>query len=200
MFFDHTDAFSFVYDNKMMICGGTNTNRIECLDVANDRSVSSFPAQLPDTQCGKGVLCGDKVLTFGQSVSATGLKPPFKTTVTFGYNKGKRLSSYGVARVNKNAVVLVGGCTTKHADVPCDNVLLYIPTTKCFENLAPLPCSVADTAVVVYKDNVVILGGRKCYYASTHFASLKCEYLNDVLMYNITSQLCRKLPSMLEKR
>ena len=184
-----------------MICGGTSTNRMECLDVANDRSVSSFPAQLPDAQCGKGVVCGDKVLTFGQSVSATSLKPPFKTTVPFAYNKGKHLFGYGVARVNENAVVLVGGYTTENADLPCDNVVLYNPTTKWFENLAPLPYSLVDMAVVVYRDNIVILGGRKRYYAFQSFdAQLRSEYLNDALMYNITNQLCRKLPSMLEKR
>jgi hypothetical protein len=53
--------------------------------------------------------------------------------------------------------------------------------------------------VVVYKDNVVVLGGIKRYY-SYFDGTLINEVLNDVLMYNVTSQECRKLPSMLEKR
>ena len=199
LFFNHSDAFSFVYHNKMMICGGTSTKRVECVDVANERSVSTFPAQLPNTECGKGVLCGDEILTFGKSVSATSLKPPFKSTCQFFYNNEKCLDGYGVARVNENAVVLFGGYTSK-ANVPCDKVLLYNPTTKCFENLAPLPYSAANMGVVVYKDNVIVLGGVRRYKVFQNFDVLQSELLNDVLMYNVTNQQCRKLPSMLEKR
>ncbi len=77
LFFDHTDGFSFVYDNKVTI-GGGRTNRVECLDITN-KFASILPAQLPGEDCGNGVLCGDKILTFGKSVSASSLKPPFKT-------------------------------------------------------------------------------------------------------------------------
>jgi hypothetical protein len=77
-----------------------------------------------------------------------------------------------------------------------DKVSLYNPTAKCFENLAPLPYCVADMGVVVYKDNVVVLGGMK----RSFYDMLKIEALDDVLMYNVTNQECRRLPSMLEKR
>jgi hypothetical protein len=93
LFFDHTDGFPFVYDNKIMICGGTRTNKVECLDISDHRSVSTFPAQLVDTECGKGVLCGDGILTFGESVSRTSLKPPFKTTV-ISYSDRAKLSRW----------------------------------------------------------------------------------------------------------
>jgi hypothetical protein len=207
LFFEHHKAFSFVYDNKMMLCGGTSTNKVECLDVANNNSVSTFPAQLPGTDCGKGVLSGgDKILTFGQSVSATSLKPPLKTTAVASHTRGETFSCYGVARVNENAVVIVGGCRSQDV-VSCDNVSLYNPAKKSLESLSPLPYNVADMAVVVYKDNIVILGGEKKYrpYGNTAdsfflMPLLKSECLNDALMYNITNQQCRKLPSMLEKR
>ena len=195
LFFDHYKAFSFVYDNKMMLCGGTSTNKVECLDVANNNSVSTFPAQLPSTDCGKGVLiAGDKILTFGQSVSATSLKPPFKTTAVASHTKGEKLSCCGFSLVNENAVVIVGGYRTQDAELSCDKVSLYNPEKKSLESLAPLPYSVANMAVVVYKDNIVILGGEKTYSA------YRSEYLNDALLYNITNQQCRKLPNMLEKR
>ena len=194
-FFCHNDAFSFVYDNKIMICGGTDTTRIECLDVANKRSVSTFPAQLPGKECGKGVLCADKILTLGESMSATSLKSPFKTTVLVPYNDRKFFFSYGIARVNENSVVVVGGCRKYPNSFPqpslyMENVLLYNPTTKVSEKLAPLPFQLSDMAVVVYKDSVITLGGCKQYGA----------LCNDVLMYNVTNQQCSKLPSMLEKR
>ena len=193
LFFDHNNAFSFLYDNKIMICGGTNTNRVECLHITNNRSLSTFPAQLPGTDCGKGVLCGDKILTFGKSVSATSLKPPFKTTVLASYNEGKKMAfGNGIARVNENAVVLVGGCDRfpHRWPVPKDDVLLYNMTTKQIEELAPLPYQMYNVAVVVYNDNIIILGGNRNHYG----------VCNDVLMYNITYQQCSRLPSMLEKR
>jgi hypothetical protein len=196
LFFDHNNAFSFLYDNKIMICGGTNTNRVECLHITNNRSLSTFPAQLPGTDCGKGVLCGDKILTFGQSVSATSLKPPFKTTVLASYNEGEKVTfGNGIARVNENAVVLVGGCDRfpHRRTVPKDDVLLYNMTTKQMEELAPLPYQLSDMAVVVHDDNIIILGGKKKLQYNV------CE-CNDVLMYNITNQQCSRLPSMLEKR
>jgi hypothetical protein len=199
LFFNHTDAAPFVYDNKMLICGGTDTNRVGCLDIANNRFASTLPTQLPGTECGKGVLCDDKILTFGESVSAASLKPPFKTTVIVPYSDNKKMSAYGVARINENAVVLVGG-TTNESSVPTCDVLLYNPTKNDFKKLAPLPYGVADMAVVVYKDNIVILGGmNRNSDAHVHW-KLRSEYLNGALMYNITNQQCHKLPSMLEKR
>ena len=173
LFFDHFDGFSFVYDNKIMICGGTDTNRVECLDITNNRPASTFPAQLPAMQCGKGVLCGDKILTFGESVSGTSLKPEFETTVLIPYEDGRTLSSYGVARVNENAVVIVGGYQypkSPNRPHPCqvvkNDVLLYNPTTNVLKKLAPLPYQLSDMAVVVHDDNIIILGGYRANFIS----------------------------------
>jgi hypothetical protein len=173
-----------------MICGGTDTNRVECLDIAENRFASTFPVQLPGTRCGKGVLCGDKILTFGQSVSATSLKPPFKTTVLFSYNDEREMSSYGVARVNANAVVLLGGYYRCKTITAKEDVLLYNPITNVMKKLAPLPYELFNMTVVVHNNNIIILGGKKGAY----------DVCNDVLMYNITNQQCSRLPSMLEKR
>ncbi len=102
-------------------------------------------------------------------------------------------------------MVLVGGTSFLATSflATCD-VLLYNPTKNEFKNLAPLPYSLADMAVVVYKDNVVILGGQKRFLSDDDDDSIEpkssSEYLKDVLMYNITNQQCRRLPSMLEKR
>ena len=196
LFFDHTDGFSFVYDNKVMICGGTSTNKMECLHT-NNRSVSSFPAQLPGTECGKGVVCGDHVITFGESISSTSLKPPFKTKL-IAYRDDVKLSAYAVACVNENAVVVIGGCF-KYPVKPSapyrgtefrQDVLLYNPTTKVMTNLAAFPYQIADMAVVLHDGNLIILGGHKNYGG----------ICSDVLMYDVTNQHCSKLPSMLQRR
>ena len=203
LFFDHNDGFSFLYDKKNMICGGTDTNRVECLDIsAKTTFASTFPVQLPGTDCGKGMLCGDKILTFGQSVVATSLISPFKTTVLLSYSEGNKLSSYGVAPVNENAVALIGGYNMKNEKETSDRVLMFNPIRKVFKKLAPLPYSVAEMAVLVYKDNLVILGGTRSYYKDSPAGGKlsMSESLNGVLMYNITNQQCRKMPSMLEKR
>lgn len=212
LFFDHTDGFSFLYETVdevqfyelIMICGGTETNRIECLNVADCKSVSAFPAQLPGDYCSKGVLCDDKILTFSDSVTATSLGDRSRSTTLLAYPNGQKFSQYGVACVNKNAVVIVGGCDvyTKNREGKYiwprsevnKRVRLYNPATKTWRNLAPLPYLLRDMAVVAYEDSVIILGGSKGEYWATRKST------NDVLMYNITNQHCLKLPSMLEKR
>ena len=203
LFFDHTDGFSFFYDNKVMFCGGTQTNRLECLDIANYRTVCTLPVELSSTNCGKGVLCGDEILTFGESVSGTSLQNPSKSRVRVLYDRQRKFSNYGIARVNDNAVVVVGGrnvytsdgiarvCLMPEKKFNSDDVALYNPSTNVIKKLAPLPYGLRDMAVVAHEENVIILGGYKMCYS---------KITNEVLMYNITKQQCSKLPSMLEKR
>ena len=215
LFFDHTGGFSFFYDNKIMFCGGTSTNRVECLDIANYRTVCTLPVQLPGVKCGKGVLCDDEIFTFGESVSATSLENPFGSSVLVHYNDERKFSNYGIACVNDNAVVVVGGnnsyVRTKYERVYdyvsqgykrvknkesekkkyTDDVALYYPSSNVMNTLAPLPYGLCDMAVVAHGDNIIILGGRKGRFERT---------CNDVFMYNITKQQCSKLPNMLEKR
>ena len=204
LFFDHTDGFSFLYDNKVMFCAGKITDRVEYLDIANYRTVCTFPAQLPSTSCGKGILCGHEIFTFGESVSKTSLQSPFGSRVLRRYEDERKFSNYGVARVNDNAVVLVGG-NNSYTRVKYENwkpynvyehkqytedIALYDPSRNAVKTLAPLPYGLIDMAVVAHGENVIILGGKKEY-------DRRCS---DVLMYNITKQVCSKLPSMLEKR
>ena len=202
LFFEHPDGFSFFYDNKVMFCGGT---RVECLDIANYRTVCTFPAQLPKGNCGKGVLCGDRIVTFGQSVSETSLKNPFGSSVLVHYDDERKFSNYGITRVNDNAVVVVGGSNSytytkydgrgRQYKVPkekkyTDEVALYNPSTNVMKTLAPLPYELIDTTVVAHKENIIILGGNRGYK----------EITNEVLMYDISKQQCSRLPSMLEER
>ena len=205
LFFDHTDGFSFLYDNKVMFFGGRKTNKVECLDIANYRSVCTLPVQLTGVNCGKGALCGDKVFTFGESVSETSLQNPFRSKVRVQYNDERKFFDYGIACVNDNAVVVVGGNNSytrikydgrgreqkvSERKEYTDDVALYNPSTNVMKSLAPLPYGLSNMAVVAHEDNIIILGGEKRYR----------EPSNDVLMYSITKQQCSKLPNMLEKR
>ena len=192
LFYDHTNGFSFLYDNKVTFCGGDHMNRVECLDIANYRSVLALPVQLPDRNCCKGVLCGDKMLTFDGSVSETSLKNPFRTKVLAAYDANPEIYNRGIARVNDSMVFVVGGNVLNdwHRSCSVDNVLLYNPSTNVMKTLAPLPYRMCDMAVVAHGKNVIILGGDRHGKGIT----------NEVLMYNISKQHCSKLPSMLEKR
>ena len=205
-----------------MFCGGIGTDRVECLDLANYRTACTLPVQLPSKICGKGVLCGHGMtrlvtprgpgstfdesvtLTFGESVSQTSLQNPFGSRVCVHYKDKRKFSNYGVARVNDNTVVLVGGNNSYtrveydrrgQYNVPeekkyIDDVTLYDPSRGVVKTLAPLPYGLSDMAVVAHGENVIILGGRKSLNAPS----------SEVLMYNISKQQCSKLPSMLEKR
>ena len=64
-----------------------------------------------------------------------------------------------------------------------DDVVLFNPATNELKKLAPLPYKVSRMATVPYKDNVIIIGGR----------GEGIRMLNNVLMYNITSQECREV-------
>ena len=204
LFFDHTDGFSFLYNNKVMFCGGTKPNRVESVDITNSRSVFALPVQLPGVSRAKGVLCGDKILTFGESISETSVRNPFGSSVLVRYDDKRKFSRYGIACVNRKVVVVGGnnsytrikhdrrGGIQKVSETReyTDDVALYNPLTNVMKTLAPLPDGLCDTAVVAHGDNVIILGGR----ISRH------EKTNEVLMYNITNQYCSKLPNMLEER
>ena len=65
----------------------------------------------------------------------------------------------------------------------------YDVDTNKMEILPSLPCKVSDIATVAYKDNIIIIGG----YDGK-------KRLNDTVMFNVTTQEYKKLPSMLEKR
>ena len=205
LFFDHTDGFSFLYNNKVMFCGGTKPDRVESVDIAKNRSVLALPVQLPGENCGKGVLCGDKILTFGESISKTSVRNPFGSSVLVPYNDKRKFSNYGIVCVNDNAVVIVGGnnsyTRTKYdrrggkqkvseEKEYTDDVALYYPFTNFMKTLSPLPYGLCDMAVVSHEDNIIILGGKQRGRRAT----------NEVLMYNITNQCCSKLPNMLEER
>ena len=193
LLFDHYHSFSYLYNNNIMICGGQKSRRIECLDM-NSSGVFSTPATVPSSE--KGALCGgDQIITFEDDAIKTLLKPPFSSKTVLAYGDDEERSEYGLEYVN-GKVVVVGGFyrrpsdLTRYSSSQTDNVVLFNPATNELKNLAPLPYKVSRMATVPYKDNVIVIGGK----------DENGRAINNVLMYNITNQECRKLPSMLEGR
>ena len=101
------------------------------------------------------------------------------------YDKDLKRGQYGLEYVNEK-VVVVGGFYRSNLfyGQQKDAVVLFNPATNELKKLTPLPYKVSRMATVPYKDNVIVIGGKDEYN----------QALNNVLLYNITSQECRSLP------
>ena len=196
LFYPRQRSFCFPYKNSVMVCGGEHSNRIEYLNIKKDPITShTLPVSLPKSRLfpgGKGTLCGNRILTFENSeVREIVLEPPRSSEVVASLAKYRRF--YGVECFNGNIVVLGGESRTKedHHEVKgLDIVLYYNTSTNEVKELAPLPYGVSKMATVLYRDNVIVLGGE----------DRSGQPLNNVIMYNITKEENQKLPSMSQKR
>ena len=196
LFYPRQHSFCFPYKNSVMVCGGECSNRIEYLNIKKDPITShTLPVSLPEYRLfpgGNGTLCGSRILTFENSeVREIVLEPPRPSKVVASLAKYRNF--YGVEYFNGNIIILGGGSRTKenYSEVEClDTVLSYNTSTNEVKQLATLPYEVSKMATVLYKDNVIVLGGE----------DQSGQPLNSVIMYNITKEESQKLPSMLQKR
>ena len=77
----------------------------------------------------------------------------------------------------------------------------YDVTSNELTTLTTLPYTVYNMATVAYKDTIVILGGQNSPDINTSkYSDVYWHPLNDVLMYNIHTLECKRLPSMLQGR
>ena len=187
LFFNSYNSFSFLYGKRIMICGGcSNPNRIEFLDPSENGFTSNvFPGSLPSGRL-KGVLFEDRVTTFGLHVQETSLKRPWKSTMLLEGNidrSGCALERFG------NDIFVIG--------LSGNQIERYDITSNELTTLTTLPYTVYNVATVVYKDNIIILGGQDFQddLYINHWTPL-----SDVLMYSIYSLECKRLPSMLRAR
>ena len=182
LFFEHFYSYSFLYGKRIMVCGGTETNRIEFFTPSKNGFASCvFPGSLPRKNILNAVLLGNRLISFGNKVEETQLESPWdtRTLMKENYTGGGRC---GVERFG-NDIFVVGDSKVERYDT-VRNELKLLPS---------LPYSVINMATVAYKDNIIILGGQDN-------SSSPWKPLNDVLMYNIHTLECIRLPSMLEKR
>ncbi|CAB3977819.1 TNF receptor-associated factor family DDB_G0272829-like [Paramuricea clavata] len=186
----YSKSFSFLYGKRIMVCGG-DSNRIEFLDPSENGFTSNvFPGSLPDGDR-NGVLFENRIITFGRQVQETSLERPWKSTVLIEklndgiYGDRNRDRSKCALECFGNEIFVIGfsGNQIERYDIASNEM-----TT-----LTTLPYTVYNMATVAYKDNIIILGGQ-------NNSDSDWDPLNDVLMYNIHSLECKRLPSMLEKR
>ena len=184
LFFRRHYSFSFVYEKKIMICGGSSTGRIEYLNPSESgyNSTTSM-VSLPHDSKYNGVLYKNRILSFYKGVIETSVESSEESR-TLSEEKKSRNCPAGVHCFGNN-VYIVGGQP--------GSMEKYDVVKNEMKTLPSLPCSVSCMATVTYKDNIIIIGGEEG-------ASSSWKPLNDVMMYNIHSHECKRLPSMLEKR
>ena len=180
LFFQRRWSFSFIYGKKIMICGGYHTEPTEYLNPSeNGYSATVASVSLPNNARCNGLLYKDRILTFYKDVVETSLESPRETRILL-QEKQDRSNSARVHLFGAN-VYIVGGQESKMEKYDMDkNELKTLPS---------LPYKVSCMATVAYKDNIIIIGG----YDGK-------ESLNDVVMFNVTTQEYKRLPSMLKKR
>ena len=184
LFFNSDKSFSFLYGKKIMVCGGSYTTRIEFLDpLENGFTSNVFPGNLPSGS-GHGVLFENRVITFGVNVQETSLERPWKSTTLLEGNIYRDRSGCALERFG-NDIFVIG--------LLGNQIERYDVTSNEFTTLTTLPYEVYNMATVAYKDNIIILGGQNSNSSYGH-------PFNDVLMYNIHTLECKRLPSMLKKR
>ena len=182
LFFKRRNSHSFLYGKRIMVCGGIYSNRIEFINPSESGVTScAFPASLHRASAANAALSGNRLISFGETVEETQLEAPWETVTLTGENYTGN-NRCGVECFG-NDIFVVGDSKVERYDT-VRNELKLLPS---------LPYSVINMATVAYKDNIIILGGQDN-------SSSSWQPLNDVLMYNIHTLECVRLPSMLEKR
>ena len=182
LFFNRLYSYSFIYENKILICGGIGSKRIEFFNPCENGFASSmFPGNFTRSGAANAVKFRNRLISFGEKIEEIQLEAPWETRTLLEKNyTGTDLC--GVECFGSNVFVVGNSKVARYDTV--SNELTLLPS---------LPYKVIDMATVAYKDNIIILGGRDS-------SSSSWQPLNDVLMYNIHSLECKRLPFMLERR
>ena len=177
----------------MFVCGGRKSeDSAEVLNLKEDTQWQKFPPKLPQWCWGHAsVVYGDCLFIFGGKKSGKVVNDIYKVYLDSPYSS-LVVCRMPEPRVHHSAqrfgdkVVIVGGTTTDYPNSSLDTVLLYDITNNFCQTLAPLPFAVHAMAIVVWKDDIIIIGGRD---------RMK-KVLNTVVSYNIGEQTIKMLPSM----
>ena len=160
LFFQRFNSYSFLHGKKMMLCGGTSTNRIEFFTPRENGFTSCvFPGSLPHSGIVIAVLFGNRLISFSNKVEETQLESPWETNILVkeNYTGSGRC---GVERFG-NDIFVVGDSNVERYDT-VRNELKLLPS---------LPYSVINMATVAYKDNIIIFLGLSTYSNSLHFST-----------------------------
>ena len=180
LFYQRRYSFSFINGKKIMICGGSYTERTEYLNPSDSGYTATVASvSLSNDARYNGLLYKDRILTCYNGVVETLLESQGEPRILLQEEQCRNYPA-GVHRFGDN-VYIVGGQESKMEK--------YDVVKNEMKTLPSLPYKVWNMASVAYKDNIIIMGGWDGE-----------ESLNDVVMFNVTTHEYKKLPSMLEKR
>ena len=191
-------AFSFVYNNQILVTGGRGIKSMEKLlmnAVHVDQSTTweDVPAELP-LHGHRAVVHNGRLIVVGgydnskyavsHNITEVSLVPPYTSKVLAAMPRARRLHG---AVLFDCEIVILGGKKNVSDRTNLQTVLLYDITKNEFKELAPLPYPVSGMGTVKWgEDNVMLAGGT----------DRGCQPLNKVLIYNIKTQKSHMLPDM----
>ena len=194
---------SVVYNNQVFVIGGcvSSIEKLSLNAVQAPQSIrwENVPAKLPGQlfEHGSVVYNGRLMVTGGfevnkveysNSITEISLVPPYTSKLLA--TMPQRRYYHGVA-IFGDKILIVGGRESHRGSSAFRSVVIYDITRNQFQELAPLPYPVYETAIVKWDDdNVMIVGG----------VDSNNQTLNKVLMYNIKTQKSHELPNMKYER
>ena len=196
-------ASSVVYQGHMIVTGGNSQPSqqplasVEELNLAQQdghwlESQFKLPASSWFHAC---VVYQNKLLLFGgcafnwvyDTIHEIQLTPPYTSRLL---TKMPRRICFHGAEIVSGKIFIIGGSTDGCCDGTKNTFLMFDPVTNTCTELKPLPYAVSRMATVIWKDNVVVLGGM----------DKEDNIRNTVILYNVTTGSHRMLPEMRKKR
>ena len=191
---------AFVHDQQIYVSGGWNgtefTDSIESLNVDGEHKEWVETSIKIPVKCGAhkmvchennailtGGLVGDNVL---DGIYEIKLNPPHTSKILA--KLPEPTCDHG-CNIIDNQVVVVGGTSNYFKDNKNTVYVYDIKTNEC-KTLPPLPFRISGMATVIYKGNVILIGG----------VNEKCETLNTVVMYDMKTGNIKMLPCLNHKR
>ena len=205
VFEGRTYLCSFLYQGQMVIAGGylddgNRTNTLKCLNVADPAATwKDFAVNLPVKCVGhKVVNHNDRLFMFGGWVQATDLDWPATSDVVHEVQLVPPYSSKTLPRLPKprsyhgmemfdQKLFILGGYDDKK--ITASVVQYDLIKNECKE-MPPLPYAVQDMATVLWRNNVLVIGGAGGDEAC----------LNKVIMYDVITGRSQMLALMKQKR
>ena len=205
VFEGRTCSCSFLYQGQMVVVGGNDdggnkTNTMKCLNVAHPAATwKDFAGKLP-VKCSshKVVNHNDRLFMCGGWVQATDGGLPIRSNVVYEVQLVPPYSSKMLTRLPQprsdhgmemfdQKLFILGGYDGER--ITASVVQYDLIKSKCKE-MPPLPYVVQDLASVVWRNNVLVIGGLN--------ADRAC--LNTVVIYDVITGRSRMLPCMKQKR
>ena len=190
---------SFIFGDELYVVGGRDRKEIIALNLKNKPvNWTLLDAKLPGLYEGhctlvyqnRLILIGGREMSLGiydNRISEVLLTPPYTVKMLCQMPQQRIFSA---AVLFEDSVLIFGGRTNDNYESALSSVLEFdLNTNKC-RTLSPLPCAISGVETVHWGEKVVLIGGRND----------QGKILNQVLMYDSTTERIDVLPSMLEAR